>query len=315
MSTVGYGPMADKTLNAGGADRAPRLSAAGRARGSLTALTAGPRPTVPSAGPVGPVATPPLAQAVGQSLDRIGSVLRRIRRPRFQMGPVRVLPITLAAVFLMFSIKVSDVWQGLSEFGSAMAISSAVASPELPAATPAANPAGQPAATASAASPVATAAAQGSVQVASLGSASRDPSRFSQSEIDLLQALAGRRDALDTREKQLDEREAMLHAAELSLQQKVTELDTVKAQLQGMLAKQNEQEDGRLKTLVRIYEAMKPKDAAQIFDKLDIPVVLGVVSRMKEAKVAPILASMEPERAKEVTAKLADRVDGGAQGH
>jgi flagellar motility protein MotE (MotC chaperone) len=135
----------------------------------------------------------------------------------------------------------------------------------------------------------------------------RDPTRFSQSEIDLLQALAARRDSLEQRERALDQREALLKAAEKRLEEKVGDLDAVKAELQQMLTRSGEQEDSRLRSLVRIYESMKPKEAAQIFDKLEMKVLLGVIERMKENKVAPILASMQPDRARQVTDLLAEK--------
>ena len=46
---------------------------------------------------------------------------------------------------------------------------------------------------------------------------------------------------------------------------------------------------------------MKPRDAAAIFNDLDMPVLLQVLDRMKEAKAAPILAAMQPDRAREAT--------------
>jgi flagellar motility protein MotE (MotC chaperone) len=56
---------------------------------------------------------------------------------------------------------------------------------------------------------------------------------------------------------------------------------------------------------VKLYASMKPRDAAKIFDDLDTPVLLEVVDRMNERKAAPILAAMQPDRAREVTEKLA----------
>src|SRR3546814_19626533 len=58
-------------------------------------------------------------------------------------------------------------------------------------------------------------------------------------------------------------------------------------------------------SLVKIYESMKPKDAARIFEHLDMEVLLEVVERMKERKTAPILAELDPERASTVTLELA----------
>jgi len=52
---------------------------------------------------------------------------------------------------------------------------------------------------------------------------------------------------------------------------------------------------------------MKPKDAARVFDTLDMPILLDVLQRMKERLAAPILANMDPERAKSVTVELAQR--------
>ena len=66
-----------------------------------------------------------------------------------------------------------------------------------------------------------------------------------------------------------------------------------------------EREDTSWQGLVKLYEAMKPRDAATIFNDLEMPVLLQVVDRMKEAKAAPVLAAMQPDKARDLTAKLA----------
>ena len=50
---------------------------------------------------------------------------------------------------------------------------------------------------------------------------------------------------------------------------------------------------------------MKPRDAATIFNDLEMPVLLQVVDRMKDAKAALVLAAMQPDKARDLTAKLA----------
>ena len=52
---------------------------------------------------------------------------------------------------------------------------------------------------------------------------------------------------------------------------------------------------------------MKPKDAARIFNTLDLDVLLNVVSRMSERKSAPVIASMDPERARTLTIMLMEQ--------
>lgn len=224
-------------------------------------------------------------------IDMETSRERMLARLRPRGMRFRVLPLMLLGAFLMLTVKIGDVWEGFSDLSQSIRVLPNQAQAQAP--IQGAN--GKPEDAA-----VADASRDG-------GMAGRDPSRFSQSEIDLLQALAGRRDQLEKRERTLDQREALLLAAEKRLEDRMTELDAIKLELQTLLARHSEQEDGRLRSLVRIYEAMKPKEAAQIFDKLEMGVLLGVVERMKENKVAPILASMQPERAKAVTAMLADR--------
>jgi flagellar motility protein MotE (MotC chaperone) len=64
-----------------------------------------------------------------------------------------------------------------------------------------------------------------------------------------------------------------------------------------------------MQNLVRIYESMKPPEAARIFSNLDMPVLLQVVRQMKPARSAAILAEMPPERAKEVTTALSQKFE------
>lgn len=229
-----------------------------------------------------------------------------------RLTSIRLLPVTLFGVAAALVFKVQDVYDG-SRHVSMVGLGTAPAQAQAAGGTPRpSQPTGgqsgasQPVAQNSGAAnqPAASTMQPGGQPTAELP---RDPTRFTQSEIDLLQALAARRDQIDAREKSLAQREQLLQAAEKRLEEKVAELESVKAELLRLIGRRNEEEDARLKSLVRIYEAMKPKEAAQILEKLDMDVVVGVIERMKESKVAPILASMVPERAKTVTALLADR--------
>lgn len=133
-----------------------------------------------------------------------------------------------------------------------------------------------------------------------------DGREYSESELDILQSLSKRREDLDQRERNLNESAAMLKAAEKEVDRKLAELNTLKAEIEKLLGQQSQMEDARIVSLVKIYEAMKPKEAATIFNTLDPDVLLSVVSRMNERRLSPILASMEPEKARMVTIRLAE---------
>lgn len=123
----------------------------------------------------------------------------------------------------------------------------------------------------------------------------------------LYKDIAERRQAVEKREGELSQREALLKAGERELDQKLRELTAIRNEIEGLLAKQSEEEKTRVDSLVKIYEGMKAVDAARIFNTLDTDVLIQVMSKMSERKSAPILAAMSPERARTVTLLLAQQ--------
>lgn len=130
---------------------------------------------------------------------------------------------------------------------------------------------------------------------------------FTPADVEVLQNLSKRRKALDARDKSLKQREALLLAAEKQLDQKLVELTKIRGELQTLLEQQSEQQEQRMRKLVKIYEGMKPKEAARIFDTMDMDVLLAVISQMSDRKTAPIMAAMQGDRAREITRKLMEQ--------
>jgi flagellar motility protein MotE (MotC chaperone) len=97
----------------------------------------------------------------------------------------------------------------------------------------------------------------------------------------------------------------VLAAAEARLNARLDELSDLQKRLESLDAARRDHEEANWRGLVRLYESMKPRDAGAIFNDLDLPVLLPILDRMKEAKAAAILSAMQPERARLVTAELA----------
>lgn len=138
-----------------------------------------------------------------------------------------------------------------------------------------------------------------------------DPRQFTLSEVRLLQALSKRRKTLDNRERQLAQRQALLQAAEQQLVSRRAELLDLKQKVERLLKLADKKERNRINKLVKIYENMKPRSAAVIFDGLEHVVLLEVVERMKVRKAAPVIAAMEPAKARRLTKSLAAQRKGG----
>ena len=209
---------------------------------------------------------------------------------------LRILPVTIVATALLLGLKVGGLMQGsdVPLIGLAEAQAAKSAKEPAPAAGAAALKDAQPK----------EAAAEGAAKEPA---AARDPATFSKSEIELLAKLAERREELEGRARELDMREKLLQVTEKRVEERIGELKKLEAQIRGLIRQHDEEEEKNLKSLVKVYENMKPKTAARIFEKLDMTVLLGVVERMKEAKLAPVLAEMDPARAQRITVELATR--------
>ena len=130
--------------------------------------------------------------------------------------------------------------------------------------------------------------------------------QISESEREVLLSLRTRREQLDARERSLVEREAEIAAADQRLAERVQQLQALQARLEGLEAGRQQHRAENWAGLVKTYEAMKPREAAAIFDALDMQVLLQVLDRMQERRAAPVLAAMQPDRARLVTQLLAE---------
>lgn len=221
------------------------------------------------------------------------------------LSKIRFLPITIFASFLMLTVKVGDIWKGFDGLlNGSISVSEAKAQQgkEATAPTPEEK---KPDPVEQANAPV-TKEGQGDSEVDEEVSSmvSEDPTLLTQTEIDLLQQLAERRDILDNREGEINQRFGMLKAAESRIDKKVAELKLFQDTISKLIKTYDAQQDAKMGSLVKIYEAMKPKDAALIFQELDMETLLLVAERMKERKLAPIMAKMNPARATEITVEL-----------
>jgi flagellar motility protein MotE (MotC chaperone) len=137
--------------------------------------------------------------------------------------------------------------------------------------------------------------------------------QLSPAERAILQRLNERRQELDARARELDMRETLLKASEQKLEARLGELKEQEARITEATKKKEEAELARLKGLVTIYESMKAKDAAKIFDRLDMKVLMEVASQINPRRMSDILGQMTPEAAERLTIEMANRVGSAAK--
>jgi flagellar motility protein MotE (MotC chaperone) len=218
-----------------------------------------------------------------------------------RLGSVRLLPVTIFALASLLAVKSAVLVH------AATTRSDAGATTVTPAQPPAAPepPPPLPAAATKPVSPPAQAVVPSPQLAVPKPSEDATPQPVSDAERTVLLELRQRREQLDTRDAALSARESLLTAAEQKLTARVSELQALQKKLEALEAARKQREDAGLQGLVKLYEVMKPRDAATIFNDLDMPVLLQVVDRMKEAKAAAVLGAMQPDKARELTEKLA----------
>ena len=129
----------------------------------------------------------------------------------------------------------------------------------------------------------------------------------SAAEMAILERLQERRTELDARAKELDMRENLLKAAEKRVEARINELKDLEARINNVMQVRDDGEAARFKNVVTMYENMKAKEAAKIFDRLDLKILVEVATQINPRRMSDILAQMTPEAAERLTVELAAR--------
>jgi flagellar motility protein MotE (MotC chaperone) len=140
------------------------------------------------------------------------------------------------------------------------------------------------------------------------------PPPSSPSERAILERLQERRGSLDERTREIEMRENLLRAAEKKVDGRIGELKEVEDRISAGARAEKEEADRQMKTIVIMYETMKPKDAAKVFDRLNISVLMPIATAMNPRKMAEVLAVMSPEAAERLTVALAAKTRDASAG-
>ncbi|MFZ4122400.1 MAG: MotE family protein [Caulobacterales bacterium] len=213
---------------------------------------------------------------------------QRITRFLMSGGSVRLMPTLMITMAALLSLKAVALAETAAE-----GVAAAAEGLDLGATTQATAPD----------APAAAADAAGQCELPSFA----EQAGLSQSEVQVLQALGARREALDARASEMDTQTQLLTAAEQRLTERLTELRALEAEVSGLLGQLDAQEQQRLAGLVDVYQRMRAKDAAEVFDALDMDVLIRVASRMRQQNLAEIMGRMDVTRARELTTRLAEQ--------
>jgi len=157
------------------------------------------------------------------------------------------------------------------------------------------------------AKPPATRTAQAPEQGSPPGALDLSKPAMTAGERAVLESLVQRRQELEARAREIEVRENLLKASEQRIEARLQELQEAEAKLNGAIKKHDEAEIAKFKNLVTMYENMKAKDAAKVFDRLELRILVEVVNLMNPRRMSDILAQMSAEAAEKLTIEIANR--------
>src|SRR4029453_9960376 len=135
----------------------------------------------------------------------------------------------------------------------------------------------------------------------------QNPQSVSPSERAILERLQTRRQELEQRAREIEIRESLLKSAEKGIEGPGGERKAAEAKISTATGQKAEQDAARFKGIITMYENMKPKDAAKVFDRLEMSVLYDIASQIAPRKMSDILGLMQPEAAERLTVELARR--------
>ena len=108
----------------------------------------------------------------------------------------------------------------------------------------------------------------------------------------------------EKRKIKLDEWESNIKSEEQKVVFEKDSLKSVKQQLDMLIGQKEGIQNDRIKKLAKVYEGMRPEDAAPIISQLDDQTIVEIFLQMEDRRVARIIGLMPVDRATEITQRL-----------
>lgn len=123
----------------------------------------------------------------------------------------------------------------------------------------------------------------------------------------VLNELLRREDDLNRREAAIVDREHALKIADQAIETRLTLLQEAEQSLRETVTIAEKAAENDLTQLTDVYQNMKPKDAAALFETMDAVFAAGFLSRMPPEAAANVMAGLSPEAAYTISVVMAGR--------
>jgi flagellar motility protein MotE (MotC chaperone) len=124
---------------------------------------------------------------------------------------------------------------------------------------------------------------------------------------DVLVSLNNKMTTLNEREADMKEKETAFKAIQIRLDKQLVAIETAKTSLDESIFNRTKLAQEDIAHLTLMYQSMKPKQAAKIFDEMDVNFAAGFIREMKGSQAGLILSNMQTKKAYRISLVIASR--------
>ncbi len=106
---------------------------------------------------------------------------------------------------------------------------------------------------------------------------------------------------IEKEEKQIETKRADLLVIQDDINKKIAKLTKLRDEIRAEVDKKKAVEEKKFNHLIKVYSTMKPQNAAELIEKLDIKLAIELMSKMKGDVVGKILSFVKIERAAKIS--------------
>ncbi len=122
-----------------------------------------------------------------------------------------------------------------------------------------------------------------------------------------LKFLIQQKAEFEKEEKRIAKKKVELLAIQDDINKKIATLTKIRDDIIAEKAKKKAVEEQQFKHLIKVYSAMKPQNAAELIERLDIKLAIELLSKMKGDDVGKILSFVKIEKAAKISEGLVNR--------
>ena len=122
-----------------------------------------------------------------------------------------------------------------------------------------------------------------------------------------LKFLIQQKAEFEKEEKRIEKKKVELLAIQDDINKKIATLTKIRDEIKSEKAKKKAAEEQQFKHLIKVYSAMKPQNAAELIERLDINLAIELLSKMKGDDVGKILSFVKIEKAAKISEGLVNR--------